>query len=123
MKRISEILETIEEEERQEIVKTYDSCIEAICCEEIDWQSFIVDKASEGVLKEMLIAMEPQYIMMVCDQIKEKKVQDGEVEIIINGKKEEDVQVLSKQSHSNEMVALIEITQGFKRYLKKKIRQ
>lgn len=123
MKKISEILQEIEEEERQEIVKTYDYCIEAICCEEIDWQSFIVYKESEDIVKNMLITMQPQYIMTVCDQIKELKNEERIVKLSVIEKKRDDVQVWTTKGNLNVMIAVIEISQKFKKDLEKKKKQ
>lgn len=73
--KIVQILESIEEKQRKEIIMTFDECMKAICCEKIEWKGFEVYTTSQDVIKNMLISLSPEHIMAVSDIINQK---DGE---------------------------------------------
>lgn len=122
VKKIEKMLGEIKEEaKRIEITKTFDACIKAIGCETVNWKEFYVYESSEDVIKDMLLAMEPQYIMLICEQMKMAGNEERNVKIcVISDKKEEDVQVWSTKGNLDILLAMVEISPKVRKYLREK---
>lgn len=120
MREIKSILGEIEEKKREEITKTFEMCLEAIACETIDWKSFLVYESSKDTIKDMLLAMETQYIMIICDQLKMENNEEREVRVAVLEKKEEDVQVWNTKGNLDLVLAIIEISPKIRNYWRKK---
>lgn len=122
MKKMKIILSSISEREREEIIKTFDTCIKAICCEDISWQEFFVYESSEEMMKKMLLSKEAQYIMVICDQVKcirEEEKEGRTVKICITeNKKEEEVQCI--KGNENTLLAVITLSTRSKKRLNRK---
>lgn len=107
--KIVQILKSIEEKKRKEIIATYNECMNAICCENIDWQSFEVFlTTSQDIVRNMLVGLSPEYIMAICDEINQRDGEKSIVKICCQIKEKEEIFVV-KQSN-NTFIVIIQIT-------------
>lgn len=116
--KINQILETIEETKRKEVIEIYDECMKAICCENIDWQAFEIFTTSQEILKNMLLALSPEHIMAVTDIINQRDGQKAIVKIALQVKDKEEIFTV-KQS-SDTFIVSVQITNKHNKILEEK---
>lgn len=88
-KKISEILQEVEETKRNEIIELMDTCLKSICCDNIDWKEIQVFMPSCETVKMMLESLTPEYLMTVCDKVNQKDDTHQNVKIsVLKGQKE-----------------------------------
>lgn len=68
-KTIAQIVCEIEKEKANEIIRLFDNCVQAICCEGVAWKNFEVFEPSCEDVKKMLKSLTPEYIMTICDKV------------------------------------------------------
>lgn len=106
--KIVQILDSIEETYRKEVIKTFEECMRAICCENIDWQAFEIFTTSQEIVKNMLLALSPEYIMAVSDLINQRDGEKCIVKIAFQVKDKEEIFAV-KQS-SDTFIVNVQIT-------------
>lgn len=91
MKTIAEILQSIKDKKREQIVKLIDYCAEAICCEGVDWGKFLVYDASVENFCKILEKEQIQFLLPILS--KAQKFKGREIVIFCNfcSKKEDEV--------------------------------
>lgn len=88
-KKISEILQEVEETKRNEIIELMDTCLKSICCDNVDWKEIQVFMPSCETVKMMLESLTPEYLMTVCDKVNQKDDTHQNVKIsVLKGQKE-----------------------------------
>lgn len=106
--QIAQILNSIEETRRKEIITTYNECMKAICCENINWQAFEIFNTSQDIVKNMLLGFSPEHIMAISDIINQRDGEKCTVKICFHIKENEEIFTV-KQS-SDTFIVSVQIT-------------
>lgn len=94
-KTIAEILCEFEEKKRSCIVKVFENCLKAICCEKIAWENFEVFEPSYEDVKDILESLTPEYIMAICDKVNQCETITKVKITILHDKKETSISTIN----------------------------
>lgn len=115
-KSIKELLEKIEEKQREEIEKTIDACMRSICCEKVDWRNFFVYPSTEDFILNVCIGLTMEYFLPIAEAKRDNPKR--KVSIIYIKSEENDYQIL--RANANELYAMIYISPEKAEYISSK---
>lgn len=93
------LLKDLRKEKQKEVTKLIETCMKAICCEGADWKKFQVFNPSCEMMRTMLNALAPEYLMAIADKVNQKENPDRIVKIsILPTKKETSVYTINQNS-------------------------
>lgn len=70
--KIEEIIARFEEKERKEIVGTIECCMEAICCEKVNWKTFEVYEKSVDTMEKVLKNLAIEFLLPIAERVREE---------------------------------------------------
>ncbi len=121
-KKISEILQEVEETKRNEIIELMDTCLKSICCDNIDWKEIQVFMPSCETVKMMLESLTPEYLMTVCDKVNQKDDTHQNVKIsVLKGQKETSIFTINQNIDT--MLVYISISNKRLKEIEKKLQE
>lgn len=71
--KIEDIIARFEEKERKEIVGTIECCMEAICCEKVNWKSFEVYEKSVDTMEKVLKKLAIGFLLPIAERVREEE--------------------------------------------------
>lgn len=119
-KKISEILQEVEETKRNEIIELMDTCLKSICCDNIDWKEFQVFIPSCEMVKMMLESLTPEYLMTVCDNVNLDTHQHVKISVL-KGQKETSIFTINQNIDT--MLVYISISNKRLKEIEKKLQE
>ncbi len=121
-KKISEILQEVEETKRNEIIELMDTCLKSICCDNVDWKEIQVFMPSCETVKMMLESLTPEYLMTVCDKVNQKDDTQQNVKIsVLKGQKETSIFTINQNIDT--MLVYISISNKRLKEIEKKLQE
>lgn len=121
-KKISEILQEVEETKRNEIIELMDTCLKSICCDNVDWKEIQVFMPSCETVKMMLESLTPEYLMTVCDKVNQKDDTHQNVKIsVLKGQKETSIFTINQNIDT--MLVYISISNKRLKEIEKKLQE
>ena len=119
MKKVSEIIASIENDEvRERAEKTVATCMEAICCKVEDVMSFEVYDTSKEIFKKMLEKMENEFLLVIAEDA--KKCPDRKVIIFCITTMEIDDEITIIKKNKTELHCIINLSKATTKYLEQK---
>lgn len=118
MKKIGDIIETIENvTEREKVRKTIAACMEAVCCETENVMNFEVYDSSEKVFKKILEKMQNEYLIVIADHAKQH--QSRRTIIFCNKTTEIEDEIITIEKNKKELHCIINLSKATAKYLEK----
>lgn len=121
-KTIEKLLEELEEEKQKQIITICDECMNIICCQGIEWRKFEIFNPSCEMMKTMLNALAPEYLMAIADKVNQMENPDRIVKIsILPTRKETSVYTINQ--NSDVTLAYISLSDKRRKELEKKAKE
>lgn len=111
---IEQILADFDEEEKKEIVSTYEYCMNTICAEKLNWLKFQVFLPGKELMRMMLEAKTPEFLMAIADEILSEQIKANSIKIVAKRAKKESVDIFS---YNGNVIATISISKKMLRKL------
>ena len=117
-KTIEEILDSIKgKENREKIEKIFDTCLKSINCEDTEWKAFKVYSPSVPLMKTILKAMAPEYIMAIADELGDISSEEVKISLV----KAKETSIWTVRRNDTEMIVVISISEKRLKKLQKKL--
>lgn len=116
-KTIEKILSEFQDSKQKEITQFYEQCFKQICCEDIQWKKFECFIPSCEMMKEVLSASAPEYIMAIADIINQQENTGKTVRItFINTKAETSIYTINQNGDT--ILVYISLSKEIRKQLK-----
>lgn len=112
---IGEIIEGMEEELKNEVVRTVNESMKIICCENMKWEEFQVYNSSAKLMELILKNFATEYLMVVANEVVKR---DGIEDVLILVQKgKEDLCDFIRCNRSDLFVSLVIANKKLRKFL------